>query len=283
MKPKLAVSFSGGKSSAYLAKRLKHEESHMWDIVNVFMNTGEEAQETLDYVNKCDVKYELNVVWVEAVFDPRKGKGTRHRVVTYETASIKGEPFEEMCRKHGLPNSQFPHCTRELKLYPFKSYLKSIGWKNGAYHTAIGIRADEIDRMSSNANKTKTIYPLIGWGITKQMVLDWESKEPVRLGIPEHIGNCKWCWKKSFRKLGTVAIQHPEYFDFPKMLEAKYKDTGAGFGDRQMFRGKCSVEDIFNLSKQPAFEPFVDGFNWMDERLDVGSSCGESCEIGSDE
>jgi len=283
MKQKLFISFSGGKTSAYMSHMLIDEMRHTHDICVLFANTGQEHEKTLEYVRDCDRQYRLGVAWVEAVFDMRKGKGTKHKVVSFETAARKGEPFNEMCKKHGLPNSQFPHCTRELKLYPMWHYLKSIGWKPGSYQTAIGIRADEFDRISSSAKKNNIIYPLVDWGTCKDNVLKWESKQPVRLGIPEHYGNCTWCWKKSFRKLATVANETPAIFDFPKMLESKYKDTGAGFGDRQMFRGKKTVKDIFTIASEPGFQAFKDSFIYWDERLDVGSACGESCEIGADE
>lgn len=286
MKPKLLISFSGGKTSAYMANRLIREDGHRWDIVVAFANTGQEHNKTLDYVHKCDLQYGLDVVWLEAVFDPMKGKGTRHKIVTYETATRRkecGGPFEDMIKKHGLPNSQFPHCTRELKLYPIRSYLKSIGWNKRHYVMAIGIRADEFDRISARAKEDRIIYPLVGWGVTKPMVLAWEAIQPVRLGIPEHFGNCSWCWKKSYRKLATVANEDPEAFAFPAMVEAKYPDAGPGFGGRKMFRGRKTVQDIFSLAKEPCFEPYVDGFDYRDERLDVGAACGESCEIGADE
>lgn len=260
---------------------LRHKKDT--EIVVVFANTGEEAEETLAYVKNCDSYFGFHTVWVEAVFDLRKGKGTRHKIVNFETASRNGEPFEAMCQKHGLPNSQFPHCTRELKLYPIQSYLKSIGWKKGTYQTAIGIRADEIDRMSSSAQANGIIYPLIQAGITKADVLEWEAKQLVRLGIPEHYGNCKWCWKKSFRKLATVAKEKPEFFNLPRKLESLYSNNGAGFGDRKLFRGRKTVDEIFKMLKDPDFIPYTDSHSWQwNEALDVGSACGESCEIEAD-
>jgi hypothetical protein len=252
------------------------------EVIIAFANTGEEHPKTLEYVENADREYGFGVVWLEAVFDPKKGAGTRHRVVNFKTASRNGEPFESMVAKHGLPNSQFPHCTRETKLYPIRSYLRSRGWEAGSYNTAIGIRADEVDRISPKSIRDGALYPLIDWGITKEDVLAWELKEPVRLGIPEHYGNCKWCWKKSFRKLATVSKEMPEAFKFPAYLEARYRDHGPGFGDRRLFRGRKSTADIFALARDPAFEPFVDGFPFKDETMDQGSSCGESCEIGVD-
>lgn len=282
---RLLLSFSGGKTSALMAKRAREGAFGHWDeVIVAFANTGQEHEKTLDYVDKCDRHYGLGVVWLEAVVNPEVGVGTSHRVVTYATAARRGEPFEAVVEKYGLPNAQFFHCTRELKLAPITSYLRSIGWEAGTYNTAIGIRADEMDRISpKNIRENGAIYPLIDAGVTKQNVLDWESAEPVRLGIPEHWGNCVWCWKKSFRKLATVAREMPDAFRFPAYIEARYPDHGRGeFGDRRLFRGRKTTADIFKMARDPALQPFVDGFAYQDETLDLGAACGESCEIGTD-
>ena len=281
---RLLISFSGGKTSAYMSNLILNSDlrNHWSEIVVLFANTGSEHEKTLEYVNKCDLQYKFNTIWLEAVIDKQRGKGTRHQVVNFESASRDGTPFERVIEKHGLPNSQFPHCTRETKLNPIKSYLRSIGWKANTYNTAIGIRYDEMDRMSPISMSTGAIYPLIELKISKEQVLEWESQQPVRLGIPEHYGNCVWCWKKSSRKLATIASEAPSAFDFPRRMEALHKDSGAGFGDRRIFRQRMQVEDVFQIAKQPGFQKFVDGFNFHDEALDGGQSCGESCEIGTD-
>lgn len=257
----------------------------MWEeIVVMFANTGEEHEKTLVYVKEFSEAFKIPVVWVEAVIDPEKGGGTRHKVVSFETASRKGEPFEAMCAKYGLPNTQYLHCTRESKLHPMTSYLRSIGWDAETYNTAIGIRVDEIDRMSPTAMEAGYIYPMIDWRVTKHDVYLWNQQQPVKLDLPEHLGNCTWCWKKSFRKLATVAQQMPQAFDFPRMLEEKYKDAGGGeFGDRRLFRGRKTVADIFELARSPYFAPFKEDNTvdpYFQPELDIGMSCGESCEIG---
>jgi hypothetical protein len=287
---RLLISFSGGKTSAYMAKEILKDWDGIWsmwdEVVVIFANTGAEHDKTLEYVHACDQAYKFKTVWVEAVFHPTKGVGTTHRIVDFVTASRRGKPFEDMIQKHGLPNTQFPHCTRETKLNPIKSYLRSIGWAPSTYNTAIGIRFDEYDRMSPPSMEGGAFYPLVDWRVRKEDVLAWEEKQPVRLGIPEHYGNCVWCWKKSDRKLATVAREMPEAFDFPRHLETTYRDAGAGFGDRRLFRGRKTTDDIFALARDPLFEPFVDGVKntkWdPQQELDFGQACGESCEIGVD-
>ena len=188
-----------------------------------------------------------------------------------------------MIEKYGIPNNQYPHCTRELKQQPITSYLRSIGWDAGSYNTAIGIRADEIDRISpKSVREIGAIYPLIDLGVCKEDVLAWELTQPVRLGIPEHWGNCVTCWKKSFRKLATLAREVPGAYDFFADMEKRHKDSGRGDGDRRFFRGRKTTGDIMAMAADPTLEPFVDGFPFRDEILDLGAACGESCEVGTD-
>jgi len=52
MKTKLLVSFSGGRSSAYMAWKIKQEWSELYDLSFVFANTGKEREETLILVER---------------------------------------------------------------------------------------------------------------------------------------------------------------------------------------------------------------------------------------
>lgn len=295
MKPKLAISFSGGRTSAYMTKLCLEKFGGSYEIAVTFANTGAEHEATLDFVRDCDVNFGFPTVWLEAVIGPR-GVGVRHKIVTYETASRDAKPFEDYIKKHGIPNQGVPQCTSRLKTEAMESYLKTIGFKRGKklnYHTAIGIRSDEADRMSSVYQKHRYTYPLIALGITRQDVLDFWKQQTFDLMLPgEHYGNCVTCYKKSLRKLMTIAKEQPQRFDFFKRMEAEHKhtqcDTGAG---RVFFREHRSCEDILAMSAMP-FDMYRDGepqrarkkskFGY-DDLLDVGSSCGESCEIGADE
>jgi 3'-phosphoadenosine 5'-phosphosulfate sulfotransferase (PAPS reductase)/FAD synthetase len=76
---RLFISFSGGKTSAYMTVRLLTQHRHEWDeVVVLFANTGEEHEKTLRYVQRIAEHYSVPVVWVEAVVNPEAGKGTTH-------------------------------------------------------------------------------------------------------------------------------------------------------------------------------------------------------------
>jgi hypothetical protein len=231
-----------------------------WDkVVTVFANTGEENEETLEFVRQCDGRFGFNTVWVEAVVHPGR-TGTTHRVVDFTTASRKGEPYKDVIEKYGIPNQEWPHCTRELKTRPMYSYLDSLGWERGTYQTAIGIRADEARRRSKTAKKKGIIYPLMDMQpTTKPEVNEFWVNQPFRLNLMGYEGNCKWCWKKSSRKLFTIMSDHPERFDFPERMEEMYGQVGAEFGKpettythRVFFRGELSTKalrEVFAVNK----------------------------------
>ena len=71
MKKKLTVSFSGGRTSAYMCYILQTQYADKYDIQYVFANTGQEHENTLKFVDQCDKAFNLNLTWVEAVVDPR--------------------------------------------------------------------------------------------------------------------------------------------------------------------------------------------------------------------
>lgn len=293
MKPRLKVSFSGGATSGMMAKLVKDELSDTHELLFVFANTGEEDERTLRFVDRCDREWGLGVVWVEAIVHPEFGKGSTHRIVTLETASRHGEPFEEVIKVYGIPNQNFEPCNRELKLNAMNSYMRSIGWKN--YETAIGIRMDETRRVNPMAAaNARIIYPLIDiWPLDKQDVRDFWEDQPFQLGMEEHEGNCKTCWKKSDKKHFRLIAEQPESYEFNRRMEAQYGWHGSphygtpapGGVKRVFFRDWRSTEDMFEQARELGYKPSIPvkevrshearQFN-LD--LDVGG-CGESCEL----
>lgn len=292
---RLFVSFSGGETSGYMTYQILKHWYRRWDeIVVGFANTGAENEETLEFVDRCDREFGFKTVWLEAVISPEKGEGTRHRIVDFKTASRNAEPFREAIKKYGIPNAKYPFCTRELKLNPMKSFLRSMGWENGTYDTAIGIRADEAKRRAKGHIEARIIYLLMDLlPTTKPGINRWWAVQPFRLELMGHEGNCKWCWKKSLRKLLAIMAMHPEKFDFPEEMDALYSLVGPEFGKpetapgykRVFFRGNLSTADLRKLCTENTLDlPANDAvaFPMTGELfpLDVEpGGCTETCEV----
>ena len=286
-KQKILVSFSAGETSAYMCHFLKENYSDKYKFIFVFANVGEENEETLIFADQCDKYFGLNLVWVEPKIN--KTSATKHTEVTFETAERSGlnGNFEKMIQRFGIPNMQNMICTRELKERPITSYARSIGWKKSDYITAIGIRGDEIDRISKNRIKNRFFYPLIELTHSTKPIINkfWDGM-PFRLELKGYEGNCKWCWKKSDRKLATLAIERPEYFEFPKLMEAKYynhvpsRDRNKLDLPIRFFRNNKTVSDLFELAKQPNFKRAKDDTKniTIQTVLDLEVECIGSCE-----
>lgn len=270
MKEKLLVSVSGGETSGYMARRLQIEYSDKYEMVFVFANTGQELEKTLVFVDRCDKEWGLNIVWTEAVVYHDERKSCGHRVVTFNTASRDGKPFEEVIKKYGIPNKPFPHCTRELKKNTINSYRNSIGWKD--CFSAIGIRRDEPKRVKPSADAERIVYPLFHWFPTvKPEIRDWWDDQPFQLGLKSYQGNCSWCWKKSTTKLIRIAKETPEVFMFPDRMEREYAMAGPSGQPQVFFRDHRSANDILGMAEilQPGL---------LFEDPDEDSGCSESCE-----
>lgn len=311
----LLVSFSGGETSAFMAQWLNnhYEELGYENITFVFANTGIENEQTLEFVEMCDKQFKLNVVWVEADVQHGVRKGTGYIITDFENASRKGEPFEDVIKKYGIPNQAFPHCTRELKQAPIHAFAKDY-FDGEKYHTAIGIRKDEIDRMNEKYKENGFIYPLIHQNMipaTKPMINFYWKSMPFRLDLKGYQGNCVTCWKKADAKLYQIYKENPSAFDFMNDMELKYgnpngripKDKIIGYktvitDDEEeenyeipiyeeiprseqrivFFRKHRSVQDIINEAKNwnGKIKNDSDYYNFQLDLLD-----GESCEVFS--
>ena len=197
------INFSGGRTSAYMTKRLIDEGG---EYLITFQNTGKELPATLDFINECNKRWNLNIVWLEY------RKPASFEVVNYESASRNGEPFDELLKQRvSLPNQQFRFCTMELKIETLRRYLKSIGITD--YTSFNGIRYDEPRRWA----KTKHLdieLPLVKWKVTKTDVINYWNMQDFKLNINEPYGNCDCCFLKGKGKLAIIAKEKPELFNW---------------------------------------------------------------------
>lgn len=272
----IVLSFSGGRTSAYMTKYMLDTYKGVYNFIVIFANTGQEHPKTLEFVNNCDKYFGFNTVWVEAIVHHGERKSNTAKIVTYETASRNGEPFEESIKKHGIPNVAFPHCSRELKSNPIANYIKSLGYKKKDFKLAIGIRADETRRVTkSRKYDIQVIYPLVDLDVDKDFVLAWWKEQLFDLEIQEQEGNCTWCWKKSDKKHFMNIKNNPAWYDFPRQMEKLYPHVGPHKDKskpRTFFRVNRSTDTMFKL-----YELSKDNILPISD-ADTGG-CGESCEI----
>lgn len=236
------ISFSGGRTSAYMLwKCLEAHNGVLPDEAIVcFANTGKEEEATLKFVNDCAVNWDVNIVWLEYRDNEQK-----FEVVTYETASRDGEPFEILIRKRKfLPNPTARFCTVELKVRTIHRYLKSIGIESAI--NMIGIRADEqrrLKKISNNdyGNQWEKYAPLGLDNVTKQTVGNFWKQQPFDLelfnnnGVTMH-GNCDLCFLKGGNQIQSLIQEKPERAIWWAKMETLAQTSDVTYGDGARFR-----------------------------------------------
>lgn len=279
VKKRLLISFSGGRTSAYMLWWLWNcwEQRNDWEILVVFANTGKEVENTLFFVDECSQEWNIPIVWVEG-YPSEEGKGWKveHKVVTYETASRKGEPFEALIKRIGIPCDNAPFCSDQMKKKAIESYCKSIGFDD--FYKAIGIRIDEPTRLKKTWEEEKIFYPLAGINpMKKRDIILWWQEQPFDLDIHPDEGNCDNCWKKDYPRLVRNLLRNPKSFDWWTEMEFKY----GNYNPRNLeilppfnfFRTNKSTLDIKKMAEmsQSQLKEIT-----MFEVLD---GCAETCEV----
>lgn len=244
------INFSGGRTSAYMTKRLIDEG--LENYIVTFQNTGKEMPATLDFINECDKRWGLNIVWLEYRY------GNNFEVVSYETASRDGRPFDELIahKKHFLPNQMMRYCTKEMKIETARRYLHSIGVKEWTSYN--GIRHDEPRRWSKVKNLPsyqEIELPLVKWKTTKEDVLNWWSEQDFDLMLKQPYGNCDGCFLKGKGKLAIIAKERPELLDWWINHEEKSGSTfKKEISYKQIREASQSQQQLF--ADDPSFECF---------------------------
>lgn len=282
---KLLISFSGGRTSGFMLWWLlnKWEDRDSYEIIVVFANTGKEVEGTLFFVDEVAQEFTIPIVWVEG-YPSEIGKGwaVNHKVVSYETASRNGEPFEAMIAKLGIPSTSAPFCSDQLKKKTIESYLRSIGWINGMYEIAIGVRADEPKRYQTKngkrkVNKNRLLVLVDLFPVNKLWILNWWKQQSFDLDIHEDDGNCDNCWKKDMPRLYRNVVRKRKSFIWWAVMEKEYGDLNPRNSDLKppfhFNRGNIPVVEIMRLAATQTQES-IKQLSLYDKEY----SCGESCE-----
>ncbi|EOH0857278.1 phosphoadenosine phosphosulfate reductase family protein [Salmonella enterica subsp. enterica serovar 50:k:e,n,x,z15] len=299
------VSFSGGRTSAYLAHLMRQRDPN---TRFVFMDTGAEHPATYQFVRDVVKHWGIDLICLRVVVNPELGKGNGYRIVSLDDIGPDLEPWVEMLHKYGTPYVGGEFCTDRMKLGPFKKYCdEHIGKKK--YQTWIGIRADEPSRLwggalyrsmnkagmtredtyeafcrSSNTyqlvsedwaticltndfnipinllgkcmkrlkqlNKENTSYLAEISSFSKFDVIGWWSRQPFDLQIPEYLGNCVFCIKKSIQKIALAAKDEPDLVkQFWEILNAdsvRKMENRCGT-DLEMYWGKNTFGEIIAM------------------------------------
>jgi len=277
---------SAGLTSVMMAIKMK-EWYPDCNVVNVFLNTSKEDERSLIFMDECDKYYGLNLVYLEAVINKNKNKGTDYKVTSFENLKRNGEIFEDGIKKYGIPSVANKWCNRELKIVPLKKFADNLfGSEN--WSLAIGIRIDEIDRVSEGYKENNIFYPPFDHNISKKERNKFWLNEPIKLNLKGYEGNCDFCFEKSKRKRMTIANENPDKLIWWNEMENKYSlipidgkdqyNTMALNGGAFFGRMNESIQQIIEDAKKP-FSKATDEYIYESDLFDFESDCGKNCSL----
>lgn len=248
------ISFSGGRTSAYMLWRVLHAHGGKLPegVVVAFANTGREREETLRFVHDCAVRWEVDVVWLEFVTDlKRVGPAGRIQRVGYNSASRDGEPLRRLiARKQALFSTlRGRWCTEKCKVQTLTDYMSTIGLAPGEYTEVIGFRSDEYDRVVELPLRERNVarrfsFPLASAGVRKSDVEAFWAGQPFDLALRKGMGNCDHCPFLSDKARIARARINPEGLDWWENYET----------ERNFAFGRMTVAEI---RKQIAASPLL--------------------------
>lgn len=272
------VSFSGGRTSAYLVWLMLLRKLAGEQVYFIFMDTGCEHPMTYRFVREVVKFWDIPLIVLQVDINPELGQANGY--TAWEPKDIQTnmpalKPFIDMVKKYGTPYIGGAFCTDRLKLVPFKKYCDDHFGK-GKYTTWIGIRADEPKRLG---RKEGISYLADISDFEKSDILEWWEDQPFDLQIPEHLGNCVFCIKKSTQKVGLACRDEPGMM---RLFNEVTTGTHVRDGHRQtskevMYRGHLSLEGIANMYSEQDYQRLYQDMVSA-KRFDTGS-CSESCEI----
>lgn len=269
------VSFSGGRTSAFLVYLMEQERRKGAEVHYVFMDTGAEHPKTYEFIRNLVTVWGIPLVCIRMVALPMN-KGVTYREVDVDDIGTDLVPFRDMLRKYGAPDAARPHCSNKMKERPFQKYCAAKFGKD--YTTWLGIRADEPHRLGEKPGirfLAELSYA------SKQDILNWWSDQPFDLEISEHLGNCVFCIKKTDGKVNLAIRDEPElYAEFLALVEGDDVRT-EGLKDpessRKMYRRHRTLSEMADLFPEMTRDELFEKLK-MARAFDTGN-CSESCEV----
>lgn len=222
------VSFSGGRTSAYMLRKIL-DEGLQPDVHVVFADTGKERPETIDFIDRCEREWGFELVRV-----------------------MRDGGFDALIHKRKyLPNPVTRFCTGDLKVKEIESYMRGLGYD--FWSMVIGLRADEPRRVSGKRNAANRWWdyemPLADSGVTEDDVMSFWESQPFDLNLRQHEGNCDLCFLKGKRKLLEILIDRPDLADWWIEME---QTTGSTFRKEWSYSELLAQAD--NMRRQTSFD-----------------------------
>ncbi len=229
------LGLSGGKDSAALAvyMRLHHPEL---DIQYFFTDTGKELKEVHEFLGKLE--------------------GFLGRPIQRLNPD---RDFDFWLREYGnfLPSPRTRWCTRQLKLAPFRDWIKPWLAAGDTVHSYVAIRADEPHREGyDSGHDNLTVHlPFRAAAVDHAGVI--ELLEGAGIGLPRYYdwrsrSGCTFCFFQQKIEWVRLKERHPEAFEEAKRYEKNALEHGSPFtwSDRESLTELEQPERIAAIEKE---------------------------------
>lgn len=219
------LGLSGGKDSAALAvfMRLRHPEI---DVNYFFTDTGKELPEVYEFLGSLEGFLGKPILRLNPNRD-----------------------FDFWLREYGnyLPTPRARWCTRQLKLLPFRNWIKPWLDAGDEVHSYVAIRADESHRDGyESGNENLVVHlPFRTAGVDHAGVLDLLRGAGV--GLPKYYewrsrSGCSFCFFQQKIEWVRLRQRHPDRFEEAKRYERTAIEHGSPFT-------WCSRESLAELEQ----------------------------------
>lgn len=206
------LGISGGKDSAALAVYMRQHYPEL-EIEYFFTDTGKELPEVHEFLGKLEGFLGKPIVRLNP-----------------------DRTFDFWLREYGnfLPSPRTRWCTRQLKLAPFRDWLKPRLAAGEEVVSYVAIRADEDYRegYSSTHDKLTVKLPFREDGVDKAGVFD--ILESSGIGLPRYYdwrsrSGCTFCFYQQKIEWVRLKENHPDKFEEAKTYEKTAVDSGSPF------------------------------------------------------
>lgn len=210
----LVVGVSGGKDSLALALYLKSKDI---DYTPVFLDTGHEHQDTIDYVNNYLINFFPNLVVL------------KNENLNKKESAFKGGFEQAVAQAKMFPSSKMRFCTKTLKIDPLIKYLNEMRYKTRSKPVnAVGIRKQESQRRSKlneiEEQDEATIWrAIIEWKVEDVISIIKKNgfkPNPLYLRGMDRVG-CYPCIYESKHNIRYISLTDPERIEYIDDLEQR--------------------------------------------------------------